>query len=174
MKKYDDKETIKKYDASIVRPEVKDSDVKLRGANTDKKTLKQIKAALITFHNLETMATNVYRFQATKENTELNRQLTAAMLNEMTHIQDFQVKLLEYGFKPSIFACFFYVVGAVIGCVSKLGGEKAIKKTGVWVEKKAVAHYRKLLESVDWDEDTRKVIEKDWVDEFHHIDVWSK
>lgn len=174
MKKYNEQETIKQYDTNIVRPQVLDSEVKLRGANLDKKELKKIKEALITFHCLETMATNIYRFQATKAKTELNRQLTAAMLNEMTHIQDFQVKLLEYGFKPSILACFFYVVGAVIGCSSRLCGEKAIKKTGIWVEKKAVAHYKHLLETVNWDEETRKVIEKDWVDEFHHIDVWSK
>ena len=174
MQKYDPQETIKKYDTKIVRPQHRDEDVKLRGEGFDKKRLKEIKEGLITLHNLETMAANVYRFQITSKKSELNRELIAAMLNEMTHMQDFQVKLFEYGWKPSIRMYFWYVVGIVFGTYSRLGGEKAIRKMGSWVEHKAVAHYQELLETIDWVEDTRKVNEKDWVDEFHHIEVWDK
>ena len=42
-------------------------------------------------------------------------------------------------------------------------GTKAILKTGIWVERKAAAHYGELLRSIDWDEDTRKVVEKESV-----------
>lgn len=40
---------------------------------------------------------------------------------------------------------------------------------GVWVESKAVSHYDELLETVNWDDDTRKVIQKDQADEYGHI-----
>jgi len=61
---------------------------------------KSHKKRLLKLHTLELMATTIYRFQITKKNSELNRQLIAAMCNEMTHYQDFQVKLYEYGWKP--------------------------------------------------------------------------
>jgi ubiquinone biosynthesis monooxygenase Coq7 len=35
-------------------------------------------------------------------------------------------------------------------------------------------HYAELLETIDWDEETRKVIEKDQVDEDGHINRWKK
>jgi ubiquinone biosynthesis monooxygenase Coq7 len=118
------------------------------------------------------MAANIYKFQLTKEPSELNRQLIAAMCNEMTHLQDFQVKLYEYGFRPGILRPAFWMVGFVFGFVSRLLGPKAILKTGIWVETKAVKHYAELLETVDWDEQTRKMIEKDQADEDGHINRW--
>lgn len=162
-----------KYDVSVIRPAVKEEDIKFRGEGFSKERLKKIKAALLTFHNLETMATSVYKYQMTKEKSELNRLLLAAMLNESTHIQDFEVKLHEYGFKPSIFRYFFCLVGFVLGTFTRLLGPKAILRLGVFVETKAVAHYAELLEHVEWDDETRAVIEKDQADEDLHISRWS-
>ena len=125
-------------------------------------------------HTLELMAQTIYRFQITGENCDLNRQLIAAMCNEMTHYQDFQVKLYEYGFKPSIIRWTYWCVGFSFGFFSRLLGRKAILKTGIWVETKAVHHYAELLKTIDWDEDTRKVIEKDQADEDGHINKWKK
>lgn len=166
---------IKGFDVDIIRPQVDHDDVKVnRAKNVDPKMLKKIHEALLAFHNLENMAANVYRFQICKRNSdELNRELIAAMLNEMGHIQDFQVKLYEYGMKPSIMMYFWQAVGFVFGIYSRMQGEKEIRKMGVWVESKAVAHYDELLESVEWDEDTRKVIEKDQADEYGHIRRWK-
>lgn len=174
MQKYNAKETFDKYDTQIIRPEVRDEEIKLRGEGFDKKRLKKIKEGLITLHNLEIMAANTYRFQLNTKEPELNRELIAAMLNEMVHIQDFQVKLLEFGWKPSIFRYFWYCVGIFFGLASGLFGANGIRKMGSFVERKAVAHYQHLLETIDWDEDTRKVIEKNWIDEFHHIQVWEQ
>jgi hypothetical protein len=42
-------------------------------------------------------------------------ELIIAMCNEMTHIQDFQVKLYEYGLRPSKFRWAYWMVGLVIG-----------------------------------------------------------
>ena len=64
--------------------------------------------------------------------------------------------------------------GFTFGIVSRLMGRKAILKTGIWVETKAVNHYSELLETIEWDEDTRKIIEKDQADEYGHINRWKK
>jgi demethoxyubiquinone hydroxylase (CLK1/Coq7/Cat5 family) len=161
-----------KYDVSIIRPQMIAHDVCLRTKPADPAKLKTLKKALQAFHTLETMAANIYKFQFTREPTELNRQLIAAMCNEMTHLQDFQVKLYEYGLRPSILRPGFWMVGFVFGFVSRLLGPKAVLKTGIWVETKAVKHYAELLEAVDWDEQTRKMIEKDQADEDGHINRW--
>jgi ubiquinone biosynthesis monooxygenase Coq7 len=161
------------YDISIIRPQMRNGDFKMRGQEMDPSRLKAIKKGLLTLNTLELMAMTIYRFQVSKEDSELNRQLIAAMCNEMTHYQDFQVKLYEYGFKPSIFRWTFWMVGFVLGFGSRILGTSTILKTGIWAETKAVEHYAKLLETTDWDDDTRKVIEKDQADEDGHINRWK-
>jgi ubiquinone biosynthesis monooxygenase Coq7 len=94
------------------------------------------------------------------------------MCNEMTHYQDFQVKLYEYSFKPSIIRWAYWMVGFTFGFGSRLLGRRMILKTGIWVETKAVNHYAELLDTIDWDEETRKIIEKDQADEYGHINRW--
>lgn len=165
--------TERKYDIAVIRPQMNFEEVKFRGKDFSKSRLKQIKKALITLHTLETMATNIYRFQISKKDSELNRELIAAMCNEMTHIQDFEVKLYEYGWRPGIIRYAYWWVGFCFGFFSRLLGEKYIMKVGIWVESKAVKHYAELLQNVDWDEDTRKVVEKDQADEDGHISRWT-
>ena len=156
----------------LVRPPIKFSDFKMRDRELPNPQLRQIKKALRTLHNLELMATTIYVFQIGKKANELNRQLISAMANEMTHYQDFQVKLREYEMKPFKWRWFWWFVGVFFGFGSRLLGEKTILKTGIWVETKAVHHYGELLQN-EWDEDTRKVIEKDRHDEEIHIIHWQ-
>jgi len=162
------------YDISIIRPQMRSEDFKTRGQGLEPARLAAIKKGLLTLHTLELMAQTIYRFQMTRASCEFNRQLIAAMCNEMTHYQDFQVKLYEYGFRPGIIRWAYWIVGFAFGFCSRLLGRKAILRTGIWVETKAVQHYAELLESIDWDEDTRKVIEKDQADENGHINRWRK
>lgn len=164
------------FDIDVIRPEVHHENIKVkRGEGMDKDRLNKIHEALLAFHNLENMAANIYRFQICKNNSdELNKELIAAMLNEMGHIEDFQVKLYEFGLKPSIMMYAWQIVGFIFGIYSRMGGEESIRKMGVWVESKAVAHYDELLETVEWDEDTRKVIQKDQADEYGHIKRWKR
>jgi len=122
-----------KHNISIIRPELHIENVKLRRNSDSRRKSKTFKKALQTFHTLETMAVNIYKFQITKAPTELNRQLIAALCNEMTHLQDFQVKLYEYGFKPKKLRWIYWIVGFALGFVSRLKGTKAILKTGIWV-----------------------------------------
>ena len=137
---------IKGYNIDIIRPEVQHSQIKYnRGKEMTRERLKKIKQALLTFHNLENMAANVYRFQICKRNSdEINTEIIAAMLNEMGHIEDFQVKLYEFGFKPSIMMYAYQNVGMFLGVISRIRGENGIRAIGVWVESKAVSHYDEL------------------------------
>ncbi len=164
----------KDFNISIIRPEMRLEDFKWRREGRSAEELKGIKRGLRTLQTLETMAVNIYKFQITKRATELNLYLLAAMGNEMTHLQDFQVKLFEYGFKPSKFRILYWIVGAALGFISRTLGTKAILKTGVWVEKKAVRHYGELLQSINWDPQTRRIIEKDRADEEEHINRWRE
>jgi demethoxyubiquinone hydroxylase (CLK1/Coq7/Cat5 family) len=163
----------KDFDISIIRPEMRQGDFKLRGQGMPSDRLKRIKEGLQTLHTLETMAVNIYKFQITKRESDLNLQLISAMGNEVTHLQDFQIKLFEYGFKPSKLRWLYWIVGFKFGFFSRLLGKKVILRTGIWVEKKAIRHYDVLLREIDWDEETRKIIEKDQADEYGHIKRWK-
>jgi demethoxyubiquinone hydroxylase (CLK1/Coq7/Cat5 family) len=161
------------FDISIIRPEMRLGNFKPRGQGMPADRLRRIKEGLQTLHTLETMAVNIYKFQITRKDSELNLQLISAMGNEMTHLQDFQIKLYEYGFKPSKLRWLYWMVGFKFGLFSRLLGTKAILHTGIWVEKKAVRHYDVLLKEIDWDEETRKIIEKNQADEYGHIRRWG-
>jgi ubiquinone biosynthesis monooxygenase Coq7 len=158
----------------IVRPQMMISDFKDRGEGVATEQLKKIKKGLRTLHTLELMAQNIYKFQITKERSELNRQLIAAMCNEMSHYQDFQVKLYEYGWKPSPFRWAFWIVGFCFGFFSRIMGRRMILKTAIWVESLAVKHYSQLISDIPWDDDTRAMMEKNWDDEKHHVDTWTR
>ena len=75
--------------------------------------------------------------------------------------------------EPSILRGAYWLVGFGFGFFSRLMGRKRILKTGIWVESKAVKHYAELLRDIDWDDDTRKIIEKDQADEDGHIRRWK-
>jgi ubiquinone biosynthesis monooxygenase Coq7 len=161
-------------DVRVIRSEIRDEDIEFRTAGVSADRLRSIRKGLLTLHTLELMAINVYRFQIGRKVNELNRQLIVAMCNEMTHYQDFQVKLLEYGSKPSRFRWIYWIVGCLFGIASKLMGPAAILRTGIWVETKALAHYGELLALAEWDQDTRRIIEKNRSDEDGHISRWQK
>lgn len=162
-----------KYDVKIIRPQMQDENFKLRREPMPAARRRAIVKGLRTFHNLEMMALTIYRFQITKEPSELNRQLIAAMCNEMTHYQDFTVKLYEYGASPSLMRAAYWIVGFCFGFGSRMLGRRQMLRTGVWVETKAVHHYAQLLDDVEWDDDTRRMIEKNQTDEDGHINRWS-
>jgi demethoxyubiquinone hydroxylase (CLK1/Coq7/Cat5 family) len=161
------------YDISVIRPEMRADQIGVRGVGVKPTELVELRKALRTLHTLEIMATKIYACQISAKPCELNTALTAAMCNEMTHTQDFQTKLYEYGFRPSKLRWAYWLVGYAFGLGSRALGAKRILRTGVWVEAKAVRHYAELLEAVEWDADTRSVIEKDQADESGHIAHWE-
>jgi ubiquinone biosynthesis monooxygenase Coq7 len=147
-------------------------DIRVRGEKTAPGSLAGIRKSLRVFHTLEVMAAAIYRFQISGRHPGLRPHLIRAMANEMTHIQDFQIKLSEYGFRPSILRLPYWMVGWCLGTFSRLLGRKMILRTGIWAESKAVNHYSELLKNVEWDADSRRVIEKDLRDEEGHIRMW--
>jgi demethoxyubiquinone hydroxylase (CLK1/Coq7/Cat5 family) len=147
--------------------------VKVRGGDFSAERKAAVRKGLRALHTLEIMAVNIYKCQITSRPCALNTHLTAAMCNEMTHMQDFQTKLYEHGFRPSKLRWTYWLVGYAFGLGSRVLGNKSRLKTGVWVERKAVLHYGELLSGVGWDDDTRAVIEKDQADESGHIQRWE-
>ena len=162
------------HDISMIRPPILHDQIALRGRTLSPQARANVKKALRTLHSLEIMAVNTYRFQITRTEDTLNRELITAMCNEMTHVQDFSVKLYEYGLTPSLFRWAWWLVGFGIGFGSRLLGRKAMLKTGIFVEGKAVHHYAELLSAADWDDATRHIIEKDQADENGHIQTWLR
>jgi hypothetical protein len=53
----------KDFDISVIRPEIRLTDLKQRGQGMPSDRLKSIKEGLQTLHTLETMAANIYKFQ---------------------------------------------------------------------------------------------------------------
>jgi demethoxyubiquinone hydroxylase (CLK1/Coq7/Cat5 family) len=162
------------HDISIIRPELRLDQVKPRGRGLGRGGRIEALKALRALHTLEIMATNIYKCQIGRGACALDVHLTAAMCNEMTHMQDFQTKLYEYGFRPSKLRWMYWLVGYVFGLGSRMMGPRRVLNTGVWVETKAVHHYAELLRDVDWDDETRACIEKDQADEYGHIERWKR
>jgi len=160
------------YDTDVIRPEIRVESIKSRGEAGTAAERRATRSALRTLHTLEIMATKIYACQITSRPSPLNTALTAAMCNEMTHAQDFQTKLFEYGFTPRKWRGAHWMVGYILGLGSRLLGQRRILKTGIWAEAKAVHQYSELLSVVEWDDDTRAIIEKDQADEAGHIEKW--
>ncbi len=150
-----------------------DDNIRMRTKPSDRRSAKSLKKGLLTLHTLELMAINIYRYQLPAANSELNARLIAAMSNEMKHLQDFQVKLFEYGWKPRRLRWAYWIVGFIFGYISRIMGEEAVLRTGIWVETKAVRHYDELLESVPWDEETKEIVQSNQADEYRHIEIWK-
>ncbi|HOK65740.1 MAG TPA: demethoxyubiquinone hydroxylase family protein [Anaerohalosphaeraceae bacterium] len=161
-------------EVEVLRPLLWRQDVVFRGEQLSPEGRKKIARALRTLHSLELMATTIYRLQIGSEPTELNRELIAAMCNELTHLQDFQTQLYEYGFRPSPLRLFWQGVGVVFGLGSRWAGARWILKTGIWVESKAVEHYSRLLEAAPWEEASRRMLRKNQEDEQGHIRTWQR
>jgi demethoxyubiquinone hydroxylase (CLK1/Coq7/Cat5 family) len=161
------------HDVSVIRPEMRAESVKVRGGGFSPERKAGVRKGLHSLHALEIMAVNIYKCQITSRPCALNTDLTAAMCNEMTHMQDFQTKLYEHGLRPSKFRFGFWLVGYVLGLGSRLFGSRCMLRTGSWAERKAVHDYGEFLADVEWDEDTRAIIEKDQADESGHVARWE-
>lgn len=158
----------------IIRPEMRYDQVMQRGIDYPTARLTEIRKALQKLHALETMAVNIYKYEISRKRTPLDTHLTAAMANEMTHLQDFQTKLYEHNLRPSKLRFGFWLVGVFLGLGSRLLGRRRILKTGIWAEEKAVADYAHFLRDVRWDEQTYPMVEKDAADEASHVARWAR
>lgn len=152
-----------------IRQLIKPEEIYFRGNNTEPSQLNKIKIGLRKLHTFEIMAVNIYKYQITSSQNEIDQMVIQAMANEMTHVQDFQIKLYEYRCKPNPLRWAFWLAGMLIGLTTRLFGQGAILKAGIWTEQKAVTDYQKIIESAEWDEETLAVIKRNLSDEYHHI-----
>ena len=159
-----------KYSERSASPE---TEIMLRGEGLDRKEWKKIRKALHALHTLEIMAVNIYRMQIGRFDKKLNTALIAGMANEMGHARDFSVKLYEYGMRPFIFRWTHWMAGCMIGLFARITGRNQALKVDIWVEEKACRHYKELIESLPWDDQSLKILNKDLADEAHHIKVWK-
>lgn len=155
----------------LIRGTVEPKDIFFRTDSVDPSQLANIRAGLKKLHAFEIMAVNIYKFQITKQKNVLNEMTIQAMGNEMTHVQDFQLKLYEYDSRPSILRWAFWMAGMIIGLTSRILGKKSMVKAGIWTEQKAVTDYQKIINSASWDPDTLAVISHNLEDEHHHIET---
>ncbi|WP_368293671.1 demethoxyubiquinone hydroxylase family protein [Dehalobacter sp. TBBPA1] len=158
----------------MIRGAVEPQEIFFRADNIDPAQLTMIRKGLRKLHTFEIMAVNIYKFQIAGASNDLNRLIIQAMANEMTHVQDYQIKLYEYGWSPSPLRWLFWLVGMFIGLFSRLRGEKSMLNAGIWTEQKAVTDYQKIINSAKWEPETLAVIQKNLSDEYHHIETLQK
>ncbi len=153
-----------------IRERVAPEEISFRSNNYDSSQLSKIRSGLRKLHSFEIMAVNIYKYQITSAQDDLNRLVIQAMANEMSHVQDFQIKLYEFGSKPSPTCWAFWLAGMLIGFATRLLGPTAIVRAGIWTEQKAVIDYQKIINSAPWDTATMAVIQRNLKDEYHHIE----
>ncbi|MFZ3062237.1 MAG: ferritin-like domain-containing protein, partial [Actinomycetota bacterium] len=138
-------------------------------------SMDQVVKALRKLHNLETMAVEIYRVQiGAFSGSEIAEKLVAAMENEQTHIDSFYESLTRSGGKPSPLRHLFWIVGKMAGFAPRLLGKRMILKGDIAFETKAVKDYSKMLQEIPFDDQTRKITEKNLHDEERHIRTWQQ
>ncbi len=94
------------------------------------------------------------------------------MSNEMTHMQDFQTRLYEYGFTPAKLRGRFWMVGYVFGLGSRMMGTTGCSRPASGSRARP-SSTTASCSGADWDDETRAMIEKDRADEYGHIARWE-
>ena len=131
-------------------------------------------SALRQMHNIERFATEIYRAQRRIfTEPELLDRLTAAMNNEQEHIDDLLERIIDQGGTHSWLGAAFEVVGKVFGFVTTLLGKSFVFKADIKVEERAVKDYGVFLDTIDFDEKSKKLIAKNLEDEKIHIGRWK-
>ena len=147
-------------------------DVVLRRAWPGRRELRTVRKALRDINRLETLAVQLYRAQWSREPTELNRQLLAALENEITHHADSLGRLMEFGGRPTVLRLPYYVLGWLMGRASRIIGFRAMMRLGAWAENKAVEHYERLAEACRWHGPTHEMVVAIGEDEKVHRSRW--
>ncbi len=131
--------------------------------------------ALRRMHNLERLATEVYRVQtgAFREEKELSDRLHAAKLKEQEHIDNLKARIEELGGGTSGLGMGFQKAGKTLGMITRLLGKNTMLRTDIRIEEKAIKDYSAFLGKVDFDAKSRALIEKNAEDERLHARRWQ-
>jgi bacterioferritin (cytochrome b1) len=95
------------------------------------------------------------------------------MNNEQDHINDLLEPILSQGGTHHWLGAAFEVVGKVFGFVTTLFGKSFVFKADIKVEQKAVKDYGAFLDTINFDEKSKKLIAKNLEDEKVHIERWN-
>jgi len=138
--------------------------------------MNQVMKALRKMHNMERLATEIYRMQtgAFSDEKELADRLHAAMLNEQEHIDNLKARIEDLGGSTSALGVAFQMAGKIMGRVPTLLGKNSVFKTDIWIEEKAIQDYGAFLQKLDFDAKSRDVIEQNTQDERVHVRRWKE
>ncbi len=133
-----------------------------------------VMVALRKMHNLERFATEIYRTQITAfPEKEISDRLKIARDNEQEHTDNLKAQIEALGGKPSWQGFFFQMAGNILGCFTRMMGKMFILKTDIWVENKAVKDYGAFLQKLNFDEESKALVQKNLEDEKVHIKRWE-
>lgn len=137
--------------------------------------MNEVLGALRQMHNIERFAVEIYRTQtrAFPREKRIADRLKAAMANEREHENDLQARIRELGGIPSWQGSFFQMAGMLLGFATTILGKMFLLKTDIRIEKRAVRDYEDFLRKVDFDEKSRRLIQKNVEDEKVHIRRWK-
>jgi demethoxyubiquinone hydroxylase (CLK1/Coq7/Cat5 family) len=136
--------------------------------------MNEIMGALRKMHNLERFATEIYGAQITAfPEKEISDRLIIARDNEQEHTDNLRARIEALGGKPSWQGFFFQMAGRILGCFTRIMGKMFILKTDIWVEAKAVKDYGAFLERLNFDDDSRVLVQRNLGDEKVHIKRWE-
>jgi bacterioferritin len=136
--------------------------------------MNSVMVALRKMHNLERFATEVYRAQITAFlEKEISDRLRLARDNEKEHTENLRARIEKLGGEPSWQGFFFQMAGKMLGCFTRIMGKMFILKADIWVERKAVKDYGAFLQRLNFDEESKALVQRNLEDEKVHIKRWE-
>jgi bacterioferritin len=137
---------------------------------------KEILRALNAVVKVEAMAVQIYRAQMWRfrGRQEIAERLVQATSAERRHFADLTSRVRELGGTPSRLSPLFAVAGWIMGFLPTLVGKVPTLKLNIWVEERAVRDYQSFLDRVNFDDDSRALMEKNMADEKEHIRAWEE
>jgi bacterioferritin len=139
---------------------------------SDKKIIRALNAVV----KVEAMAVQIYRAQMWRfrGEQEIAERLIHATANERDHFDDLVSRVRDLGGTPSRLSPLFAVAGWIIGFLPTLAGKVPALKLDILVEERAVRDYQGFLNSVNFDDESRALMEKNMADEEEHIRAWKE
>jgi bacterioferritin len=132
--------------------------------------------ALNAVVKVEAMAVQIYRAQMWRfrGRQEIAQKLIHATANEQQHFDDLVSRVRDLGSTPSRLSPLFAVAGWIIGFLPTLAGKVPALKLDILVEERAVRDYQGFLSSVNFDDESRELMERNMADEKEHIRAWKE
>jgi len=134
----------------------------------------EVVGGLRQMYNLERFAVEVYRRQIRAfPQKDIRERLEAARDNEQEHVDDLRARIEELGGSCPWQGFFFQMAGMVLGSTSTLLGRMFALNADIRLEQRAVRDYGAFLQKIDFDENSRRLIQKNIEDEKVHIKRWE-